>query len=102
MSYYTVVFKHPLTGYCEADSDPVTSFNEAVEKAKEKVENFLVNAAGRLIVESEHVDPSNETYKITFSFPNGKSTGAEVTVQLLEYSSGSNALGDGATGLLGI
>lgn len=102
MSYYTVVFKHPLTCYCEADTDPVTSFEEAVERAKEKVENFMLNAAGRLVISSEIVDMSAEVYKISFSFTNGKETGAEVSVQLLEYSKGSNALGDGATGLLGI
>ena len=102
MSYYTVVFKHDLTGYCEPDSDPVTSFSEAVDKAKEKIETFMLNAAGRLVISEEVLNKDEEVYKVKFSFSNGKNTSAEVYVQLLEYSNGSNALGDGATGLLGI
>ncbi len=102
MNYYTIVFKHPLSNYCETDQDPVTTFSEAMEKAREKIDSFMLSAAGRLIISSEKIIPAEEIYEVEFSFTNGTPTGARVSIKMLSYSQGSNAIGNGALGLLGL
>ena len=102
MPYYTVVFKHPISNYCEEDPDPVESFEEVVQMAKDKIESIMLNAAGKLVVSNELLSQDKESFEVSFAFQNGNDTGARIYVKQLRYSEGANALGDGVTGLMGI